>query len=61
MVLRDGEIAYRGRIDNAWGDLGARRPRASRQDLREALRAVLRGEPVPQPRTDAIGCNIPDL
>ena len=61
VVLPGTEIAYRGRIDNAWGDLGARKPEPSQRDLRDALAAVLQGRPVPQPRTEAIGCDLPVL
>ena len=61
VILPGGAIAYRGRIDNQWGDLGSKRPRASRHDLRDALRAVLAGHQVAEPRTEAIGCDVPVL
>lgn len=61
VVTRDGEVAYRGRIDNAYGGLGARRAEVSRRDLREAIAAVLAGRPPDPARTEAIGCLIPEL
>ena len=56
-----GALVYRGRIDNWWGDLGRKRPRATRHDLRDALDAVLAGRFVQLPFTRAIGCDLPVL
>ncbi len=62
VILQDGTVAYRGRIDNWYGDLGAKRPLgATRHELRDALSALLVGEPVPQARTEAVGCYIPEI
>ncbi len=61
VILQDGTVAYRGRIDNWYGDLGAKRPRATRHELRAALDAVLAGMPVPEARTEAVGCYIPEI
>ena len=61
VVLRPGgEIAYRGRIDDQHRQLGARRPAATRTELRDALDSVLAGHPVAVPRTAAVGCFIED-
>jgi len=57
---RNLEIAYRGRIDDRYVELGQMRPAPTRKDLEEALAAVLVGKPVPVPSTRAIGCHIPD-
>lgn len=57
----DGTLAYRGRIDDRWADFGKSKPAPARQDLREALDAVLAGRPVAEPTTEAIGCFISDL
>jgi len=57
---RNREIAYRGRIDDRYVELGQMRPAPTRKDLEEALAAVLAGKPVPVPSTRAIGCHIPD-
>lgn len=55
-----GELLYRGRIDDRMAEPGKRRPEPSRRDLRLALDAVLAGKPVPEPRTRAIGCYLPE-
>jgi thiol-disulfide isomerase/thioredoxin len=51
---RERRLAYRGRLDDSWKDASAVR----RQDLREALEAVLAGrEPAPDPKP-SMGCSI---
>ncbi|HKS35851.1 MAG TPA: redoxin family protein [Verrucomicrobiae bacterium] len=57
---RNREIAYRGRIDDRYVELGQMRRAATRKDLQETLAAMLAGKPVPVPTTRAIGCHIPD-
>jgi hypothetical protein len=54
----DGEIRYRGRINDLYVDFGKRRAQPSQHDLRDALEAVLAGRPVTRTRTQAIGCPI---
>ncbi|MEM6674057.1 MAG: redoxin domain-containing protein [Planctomycetota bacterium] len=54
-----GELVYRGRIDDQYREIGRRRPAPTTRDLRDALRAVLAGEDVANPRTEAIGCKLP--
>jgi hypothetical protein len=56
-----GGLAYRGRIDDLYPELGTKRAAPTKRDLREALAAVLAGKPVAVPRTEAVGCAIPDL
>ena len=56
----DGELAYRGRIDDLFPELGSKRFAASEMDLRNALDAIVANEPVPVARTQAIGCQLPD-
>lgn len=56
-----GELLYRGRIDDRMAEPGKRRPEPTRRDLRLALDAVLAGKPVPESRTRAIGCYLPEL
>lgn len=56
-----GKLAYRGRVNNFYASLGKPRRRATQHDLRDAIDAVLAGETVAAPRTQAIGCFIPDL
>lgn len=54
----DGAIRYRGRINNWYGDIGRKRFRVSKHDLRNAIEEVLAGKSVTVPRTDAVGCEI---
>lgn len=54
----DGKTRYRGRINNLFADYGQRRQIVTQHDLRNALDAVLAGQPVLQPVTEAIGCHI---
>ena len=60
LVDRVGAIRYRGRIDNAYADLGKLRQHVTSHDLRVSLDAVLAGRPVPAPETEALGCYITD-
>jgi hypothetical protein len=54
----DGRLQYRGRINNWYGDIGRKRFRVSKHDLRNAIDDLLAGKPVAVPRTDAVGCEI---
>jgi hypothetical protein len=56
-----GEVLYTGRIDDKYAVLGKRRTHVSAHNLRDALDAILAGRPVPQPKTEAVGCFIPPL
>lgn len=60
VIDREGEIRYRGRIDNLYVAFGKRRPRATEHDLRDALDAVLERRPVRKVETEALGCFIVD-
>lgn len=55
-----GEVLYQGRIDNFYAALGKPRRVVTVRDLRAALDAVLAGNPVSNPKTQAVGCFIPD-
>ena len=61
VVLANGVIAYRGRINDFYEDFGKPRRVVTQHDLRVALKAVLAGQPAPKPRGDCIGCFIPKL
>ncbi|MEM7231070.1 MAG: redoxin domain-containing protein [Planctomycetota bacterium] len=61
LYTKAGELAYRGRIDDWYSQLGKKRQRARTQELRDALAAVLAGKKVTVPRTEAIGCYIPEI
>ncbi len=54
-----GDVMYSGRIDDHYISIGKSRYAATRNDLRDALDAVLAGKPVARAKTQAIGCVIP--
>ncbi len=54
-----GRLVYRGRVNNFYAALGTPRRQATQHDLRNALDEVLAGMPVSRPRTQAVGCYIP--
>ena len=56
VIDRDGQIAYRGRIDDLYADLDKRRAAATHHDLADAIAAVVAGRPVESARTDPVGC-----
>ena len=58
VVAPDGQIAYRGRIDNTYAAIGVQRRVVTEHDLRDALDAVLAGRPVSKPEAPPIGCYI---
>lgn len=60
LVDHAGAIRYRGRIDNAYADLGKPRQHVTSHDLRVSIEAMLAGQPVPKPETEALGCYIAD-
>jgi len=55
---KNGQILYRGRIDDDYAALGKKRAAARQHDLVEALDAIAAGHPVKQKETKAIGCLI---
>lgn len=60
VVLTTDDVAYRGRIDDQWAALGARRPAAATHDLADAVQRALHGERTPLPHPKAIGCLLPE-
>lgn len=56
-----GKQLYRGRIDDRYITFGKDRPQPTVRDLERSLEAILAGQPVPVPQTQAIGCFISDL
>lgn len=58
-VLVEGELVYRGRIDDRFFALGKQRAAPTTRDLRTALDAVLAGQTPSRPWPPAIGCHIP--
>jgi hypothetical protein len=61
VVVVDRQVVYRGRIDDRYVDLGLERPAATTHDLGDALAAVVAGQKVPHPITQAVGCYIADF
>lgn len=60
LIVSGPRLAYRGRIDNLFADLGVRRPTGATQfDLRDALERTLAGEPAARPWEPAVGCDVP--
>jgi peroxiredoxin len=62
-VVFDGDwrIAYRGRINDEYVELGKSKTSSIRHDLQEAIEATLAGHAVAEPITRAVGCYIGDL
>lgn len=56
IYLFDAEhkLYYHGRIDDYWKD----ESKVTRHELAEAVEAMLRGDPAPQPQHPSIGCSI---
>jgi hypothetical protein len=55
---RGGKIVYLGPVDDLYVDFGKRRPAPTQRYLRQALDAVLSGNPVAIPNANPIGCFI---
>ncbi len=55
----EGAVLYRGRIDDRVGDLGAARPAAAHNDLRDVLEAIAAGKAGPFAPKPGFGCFIP--
>ena len=58
---RGGRELYRGRIDDRYVSLGLERPQPRKNDLSDALSAVLAGKTPAEPTTPAVGCFIADF
>ena len=57
VVDRDGKLAYRGRIDDLYAELGKKRVETTRHDLAEAIAAVVESRQVAVARTEPVGCH----
>ena len=55
---RNRRLVYFGRIDDRFVALGQARAEATYRDLEQNLNMLLRGKPIPQKQTKAIGCHI---
>ena len=56
-----GTLRYRGAVDDRYADFGKYRQAATKEYLRDALDAILNNREVVTPRTQALGCYIPEL
>jgi mono/diheme cytochrome c family protein len=56
LIARDGALVYRGRIDDAYLELGKPQARVTRRDLADAVAACMSGTPAPVARTSPVGC-----
>ena len=56
VVQADGQVRYRGAIDDWYVSLGKHRPAPTQPYLRDALDALLTGRPVLPVHTEAVGC-----
>ena len=61
VLLRDGTMIYRGRIDDQYVEFGKQRSEATQRDLDVTLAQVVAGKPVTNPETVAVGCYISGL
>ena len=61
VVVPEGTIVYRGRIDDRWVEFGKARPNPTRRDLEDVLTAIVAGKPLTARTTSAVGCYISDL
>jgi thiol-disulfide isomerase/thioredoxin len=58
-VISARGLEYLGRIDDRWPRRGVDGQVAAHHDLQDAVQALLRGDSVPNPRTEAVGCRLP--
>jgi thiol-disulfide isomerase/thioredoxin len=61
VVGADGNVEYKGRIDDQYSSIGRQRTVTSTHELRDAIAAVAEGKPVEHPRTPTIGCAVPEV
>ena len=58
VVDADGSTLYEGRINDLYLGPTQKQKEVTTHDLRDALAAIRKGEPVPVAKTDAIGCKL---
>ena len=59
VLAPNGDVLYRGRIDDRYSTTGKRRDEPTAHDLADALTAVLAGKPPTVCETKAFGCPLP--
>ncbi len=52
----EGHVAYQGRIDDTYPELGRRRQTPTENTLAEAVSALIESRPVPIEHTESVGC-----
>lgn len=57
LLDHDRVVCYHGRIDDQYG-VGYSKERGAKPELTVAIEALLQGEPIPTPETQAVGCYI---
>ncbi len=58
VLTRDAKPVYRGRVNDTYADYGKKRPKPTKEDLREAIDRVLMGEPGKLVTSKVVGCPI---
>jgi hypothetical protein len=58
---KDRSIAYLGRLDDLYADVGRPRAEPTTHELADAIESTVLGRPVATPRTKAVGCLIGDV
>jgi len=56
VLTPDGQVQYRGRIDDRFPTIAKSRPEATTQDLRDAVAAVIAGRAPAEKQTTPVGC-----
>ena len=59
LLSPQGDVLYRGRIDDRFALNGKRRDVPTRHDLADAIESVLAGKSPPEAETKCFGCPIP--
>jgi mono/diheme cytochrome c family protein len=58
VLTADAKVAYRGRIDDRYAELGKRRPAATTHEFVDAITAVVDGKAVAVTSTTPVGCPV---
>lgn len=61
VVDTNGNVVYRGRIDNRYVEIGIDRQRATQHEFQDVLEALTSGRPAPVSTAPAVGCFVADL
>lgn len=56
VINASGKLAYRGRIDDLYADLGKKRTQATQHDLADAIAALLAGRAPAKMHAEPVGC-----